>query len=91
MKFILLLSLVSLQCCWRSGKCESVLIIVLPQCDTEVSASWERGEEILPGALAAVKEARNGSLSFHLTLVVATSGPVTRYDLPYSGNVTSHC
>ena len=87
MKFILLLSLLSLQCCLRLGKCESILIIALPQCDTEVSASWERGEEILPGALAAVKEARNGSLPFNLTLIVATSGPVTRYDLPYSGNM----
>ena len=87
MKFILLLSLLSLQCYLRSGKCGSIITIVLPQSDTEVSASWERGEEILPGALTAIEEARNSSLSFNLTLVVATSGPVTRYDLPYSGNV----
>jgi hypothetical protein len=70
-----------------SAKSESILIIVLPQGDTEVSASWERGEEILPGAVAAIQEARNDSLSFNVSLVEATSGPVTRYDLPYSGNV----
>ena len=43
--------------------------------------------EILPGALAAIEVAKNTSASFNLTLIVATSGPVTRYDLPYSGNM----
>ena len=84
---IVILSLLSLQCCLSSAKSESILIIALPQSDTEVSASWERGEEILLGALAATEEAKNDSLSFNLSLVVATSGPITRYDLPYSGNV----
>ena len=81
---IVLLPLLSLQC---SAKRESILIIALPQSDSEVSASWERGEEIWPGAVAAIKEANNDSLSFNVSLVEATSGPVSRYDLPYSGNV----
>ena len=81
---IVLLLLLSLQC---SAKRESILIIVLPQSDSEVSASWERGEEIRPGAVAAIEEANNDSLSFNVSLVEATSGPVSRYDLPYSGNV----
>ena len=59
----------------------------MPQSDTEVSASWERGEEILPGALAAIEEAKNDPFLFNLTLVVTISGPVAGYDLPYSGNV----
>ena len=86
-KAIVILSLLSLQCCLSSAKSESILIIALPQSDTEVSASWERGEEILPGVLAAIEEAKNDSLSFNLSLVTATSGQVTRYDFPYSGNV----
>ena len=52
-----------------------------------MSAGWERGEEILPGAKQAIEEAKNDSLSFNLSLVEASSGPVTRYDFPYSGNV----
>ena len=80
----IVLLLLSLQC---SAKRESILIIALPQSDSEVSASWERGEEIRPGAVAAIKEANNDSLSFNISLVEATSGPVSRYDLPYSGNV----
>ena len=89
---ILLLSLWyrhSLQCCLSiigKNDHESILIIALPHDQgTEVSASWERGEEILPGALAAIEEAENGPLLFNLTLIVANSGPVARLDLPYSG------
>ena len=81
---IVLLPLLNLQC---AGKGESIVIIALPQSDTEVSASWERGEEIRPGAVAAIEEAKNNFLSFNISLVEATSGPVSRYDLPYSGNV----
>ena len=54
-----------------SKECMSqfLYIIALPQNqnDTEVSVSWERGEEILPGALAAIEEAKNDSLSFNLS------------------------
>ena len=68
-----LLLLLSLQCCLSLGKSESILIIVLPQRDAELSASWERGEEVLSGAKQAIKEARNGSLSFNtITLIEAT-------------------
>jgi hypothetical protein len=87
MKFSLLLS--SLLNLLNLARSESIIIITLPQSGhTEVSASWERGEEILPGALAAIDEARNSSPSLNLTLFVATSAiSVTRQDFPYSGNV----
>ena len=79
----------SLQCYMylRLAKSESILIIALPKSDNEVSASWERGEEILPGALAAIEEAKNDPLSLNLTIIKANSGPITRYGLLYSGNV----
>ena len=84
MKFSLLLS--SLLSLLSLSKSEPILIIALPQSDhTEVSASWERGEEILPGALAAIDEAKNNSSNF--TVIEVTSGPVTSYGLSYSGNV----
>ena len=74
-----------LQCSVKLSKSEPILIIALPQSDcTEVSASWERGKEILPGALAAINETKNNSSNF---TVIVTSGPVTSYDLSYSGNV----
>lgn len=65
MKFILLLCLLSLQCRLRFIRSESILITALPQGDTEVSASWERWEVIPPGALAAIKEAKNNSVLFN--------------------------
>ena len=87
MGLFLILYFFTLQCHLSLGNNESILITALPQSDTKVSASWERGEEILPGALAAIEEAKNDSLSFNVTLIVANSGPITRYDCPYSGNV----
>ena len=86
MKLTLFLSLLSLQCHLSLGS-ESIVIVALPQSDTEMSASWERGEEILPGALAAAKETNNDSLLFSLRLIEASSGPVTRYDFLYSESV----
>ena len=77
----------SLQCYLILAKSESILIIALPKSDNEVSASWERGEEILPGALAAIEEAKNDLLSLNLTIIEADGGPITRYGLRYSGNV----
>ena len=75
-----------LQCSVKLSKSEPILIIALPQSDhTEVSASWERGEEILPGALAAINETKNNSSNF--TVIEVTSEPVTSYGLSYSGNV----
>ena len=84
MKFFLLLS--SLLSLLSLSKSEPILIIALPQSDhTEVSASWERGEEILPGTLAAINETKNNSSNF--TVIEVTSCPVTSYGLSYSGNV----
>ena len=83
MKSTLLLSLFSLLCCLSLENGELCLIIALPQTHAEVSASWERGKDILPGALAAVEEAKNHSLSFNLTIVKDDSGHITRHDLPY--------
>ena len=83
MKYTLLLSLFSLLCCLSLENSELTLIIALPQTHAEVSASWERGEDILPGALAAVEEAKNHSLSFNLTVVKDDSGHITRNGLPY--------
>ena len=75
-----------LQCSVKLSKSEPILIIALPQSDhTEVSASWERGEEILSGALAATDEAKSNSSNF--TVIKITSGPVTSNGLSYSGNV----
>ena len=87
MKLIVLLaSLLSLHCCFATqGKQEQILIIALPQSSTEISTSWERGEEILPGALAAIEETKNypSFASSNFNLVEADSS----YDSPYSGNV----
>ena len=54
MKF---LSLLSSQSSLSLGKNESILIIALPQVIL-VSASWEKGEEIVPGAKQAIEEAK---------------------------------
>ena len=87
MTSLLFLYLFIFQCYLSLGKSESILITALPRSDTKLSASWERGEEILPGALAAIEEAELDFPSLNLTLVVANSGLVTRYNCPYSGNV----
>ena len=69
-------------------KNESILIIALPQTvSSELTLSWERRQEILPGALAAAEIINNDSSLLPLKLVMADSGPVTSYDQPYSGNV----
>ena len=48
----LFLSLLQCYLIVKLANSELILIIVLPQSvDTEVSASWERGEEILPAVL----------------------------------------
>ena len=84
MKFSLLLS--SLLRLLSLAKSEPILIIALLQSDhTEVSASWERGEEILPGVLAAIDEAKNNSSN--ITVTEVTSGSVTSYGLSYSGKL----
>lgn len=78
----------------ESGLNESVLVIALPQIITgsnEISVSWERGQEILPGALEAVDRINSEHSGIvqgsKLELVIADSGLVTSYNYPYSGNV----
>lgn len=83
----------SLQCCCQCltvGKNESVLIVTLPQVSNSAgTASWGRGEEIVPGALVAAEDINNFLQQLHqtLTLVIANSGPVTSDDGAFSGNV----
>ena len=73
---------------WVMGAKESILIVALPQINIEVSTSWERGEELLPGAVMASKSINNDSeLDICLKLLVANSGQVTNSDYSYSGNV----
>ena len=70
---------------------ESVLVVALPHVSRGgISVSWERGQEILPGALAAVDHINNehsGIPSKKLTLLVVDSGLVMSSDSPYSGNM----
>ena len=70
---------------------ESILVVALPHVSSGgISVSWERGQEILPGALAAVDHINNGHSSIpnkKLTLLVIDSGLVMSSDSPYSGNV----
>ena len=70
MKFSRTLLLSSLLSLLSLSKSEPIIIIALPQSDhTEVSTSWERGEEILPGALAAIDEAKSNSQLLKLPVV----------------------
>ena len=70
------------------GKNESVLIVSLPQVsNSEETASWERGQEILPGALAATEDMNNDYNFQTLTLVIADSGLVMSQNDAFSGNV----
>ena len=92
LKFSIMLSvvifLIRLHFHWAMGGKESILIVALPQTNNEVSASWERGEEFLPGAVVASKSINNDSeLNICLKLLVADSGHVTSSDYSYSGNV----
>ena len=68
---------------------ESILLVALPLSNaSEVSASWERGEEILPAAFVALEQLNNDSqLDIGLKLVVADSGVITSNGYSYSGNL----
>ena len=69
-------------------KNESILIVVLPKSlNSELTLSWERGQEILPGAIAAAEIINNDSSFLPLKLIMADSGPVTSYHHPCSGNL----
>ena len=77
-----------------NGTNESILVIALPQISSgKISVSWERGQEILPGAFEAVHHINNDHMhsglvrGTRLSLVVADSGLIMSSDYPYSGNV----
>ena len=87
------LPLLSMTLCYSLHRgFESVLVVAIPQIGSdEITVSWERGPEILPGALEAVKGINNEHSGLvqgnKLTLVIADSGLVTSSDYLYSGNV----
>ena len=66
-------------------------MVALPHVSSRgISVSWERGQEILPGALAAgdrINNEHSGIPSKKLTLLVIDSGLVMSSDSPYSGNM----
>ena len=93
-KLSLSLALLCTYLCYSlvTGLNESVIVIALPQkCTDKVSVSWERGREILPGALEAVDDINRKHSGIveggKLVLFVADTGLVTSYNYPYSGNV----
>ena len=88
-KFIVLLSFLSLHISHLvNGGDESVIIVSLPQTSSELSMSWERGEEILPGAMVASNRINNDShLNVSLKRLVVDSGQVTKSGYSYSGNM----
>ena len=68
-----------------NGLNESVLVIAISHVSGGVS--WDRGDEILPGAIEAVNNINQQSGSNKLTLLTANSGQVVSSNNPYSGNV----
>ena len=85
-KFFALLS--SLQLHLANGDDESIIIVAIPQTSSKKSASWERGEEILPGAVVASKSINNNSqLNTSLTLLVIDNGQVPSSGYSYSWDV----
>ena len=78
-----------------NGINESILVIALPQVNSgKISVSWERGQELLPGAFEAVDHV-NSEHKMHsspvrgnrLSLVFADSGLIMSSDYSYSENV----
>ena len=85
-KFLALLSFLQLHL--ANGDDESIIIVAIPQASSEESASWERGEEILPGAVVASKSINNNSqLNTSLTLLVIDNGQVPSSGYSYSWDV----
>ena len=85
-KFLALLSFLQLHL--ANGDDESIIIVAIPQASSEESASWERGEEILPGAVVASKSINNNSqLNTSLTLLVINNGQVPSSGYSYSWDV----
>ena len=85
-KFIALVLCLSLHLV--NGGDESIVIVAIPQTNNETSTSWERGEEILLGAMVASKSINNDSrLKISLKILVVDSGNITSSGYSYSGNV----
>ena len=71
-----------------NGGDESIIIVAIPQTNNEVSTSWEKGEEILPGAMVASNGINNDSqLNISLKLLLVDSGQITSSGYSYSGYV----
>ena len=95
LKLNLILILLSSMCCCIVSRIsydsELVLVVALPRINgSGVSISWERGQEIIPGAIAAVDHINkdlSGIIGNKLILLIADSGLITSTDYPYSGNV----
>ena len=84
MKFITLILFLPLYLV--NGGIESIVIVAVPQTNNAMSTSWERGEEILPGAIVASKSINNDSrLNVSLKLLIVDSGKITSSG--YSGNI----
>ena len=85
MKASLFISLVCLPCYGVESKL--IFIVALPQSNgTEKTVRWERGMEILPGALAVTKN-NNSQLNLSFELILADSGLITSSGYSYSGNL----
>ena len=95
LKLNLILTLLNSMCCCIVSRIsydsELVLVVALPRINgSGVSVSWERGQEIIPGAIATVDHINkdlSGIIGNKLILLTADSGLVTSTDYPYSGNV----
>lgn len=85
------ISLITLSYCCKIRKNESAIIVVaLPEGDSEGAAIWEKGKEIFPGAVMAIKRLNSDSCLLpgtNVMLVTANSGFVMSQDEPYSGDV----
>ena len=69
-------------------KNKAILIVALPHSvNNELTLSWERGQEILPGAIAAAEVIYNDSTLLPLKIVMVDSDQVTRCNRPCSGNI----
>ena len=90
-RLIAVISLITLTYCYSKRNNDSaVVVIALPEGDSEGTASWEKGKEILPGAIIAADRLNNDSSHLpdaNLVIVTADSGLVMSKDVPYSGNV----
>ena len=73
---------------WVMGDKASIIIVALPQTKSSTPLSWERGEDILPGALVAKGNINDDSrLNVSLRLLIADSGLVSSTGYSFSGNI----